>query len=233
MNQNEEMEIDLIQLFWALWEKLWLLVLTGLIGLGIFYGYSRFMITPTYDSVTKIYVLNRQQNTDVVTATDLSSSAMLTRDYVELCKTRPVLEGVQEALGLDKVPSIKVSASDNGRIISITATHKDPLMAQKIADTTREMVAEQIVKVMNVEAVNTVEEANYPKNKARPSNAKNALMGGVLGAGITAAWIVLKTILDDRVKTAEDVEHYLELSVLGTIPLDEGKKRKMKRKKGK
>ncbi|MCF0115308.1 MAG: protein-tyrosine kinase, partial [Erysipelotrichaceae bacterium] len=222
MNQNEEMEIDLLQLFWALWDKLWLLILTGIIGFVLFLSFTLLFIKPTYDSTTKIYVLNRQyEDSNIVTSSDLSSSAMLTQDYIELVKTRPVLEGVKDKFNLEDYPDIKVSASSNGRIIAITATHTDPTMAQKIANETREQVAKQITKVMNVEAVNCVEEADFPEHKARPSNLKNGLIGGFLFSGITAAIIILITILDDRVKVAADVEHYLGLSVLGSIPLDD------------
>ena len=173
-----------------------------------------------------------------VTYNDLQTATQLTKDYMELVTTRPDLEEVISSLGLDDVTyeelkdKITVSTATDGRIISITATDSDPRQAKDIADSVRNSVSAQIVQVMNVEAVNVVEEANVPDQKARPSNMKNTALGGIVGLFIALAAVVLKTILDDRIKTEEDVERYLQLSVLGTIPLEEQEgKKSMKRSK--
>ena len=88
----------------------------------------------------------------------------------------------------------------------------------------------QIVDVMDVEAVSVVEEANLPDKPDRPNKLFNMIVGAFLGFIIAFMTVVIKAVLDDRVKTEEDVEYYLHLSVLGTIPLDDHMKKKTMKK---
>lgn len=241
-NQTEEIEIDLWALFGAIRDKFLIIILAGMAGAILVYLFSSLLLTPTYDSTTKIYVLSKQDNSNsTITYSDLQTSTQLTKDYMELVTTRPVLEEVISSLGLEDVTyqdlaeTISVSTATDGRIISITATDKDPRQAKAIADEIRNSVSAQIMKVMDVEAVNVVEEGNLPSHQARPNNLRNTVIGGFLGLFIAIAGVVILAILDDRVKTAEDVEHYLGMSVLGTIPLEEmeQKKKTMKKKSSK
>ena len=77
-----------------------------------------------------------------------------------------------------------------------------------------------------------VDEANIPTRKSSPSLKKNVLIAGVLGVFLVAAWFVVLFLLNDKIVTAEDVERYLGLGILGQMPLDEAEvKQKKKRKK--
>lgn len=236
---SDEIEFDLRALFGAIRKNIVVIILAAAAAAIISYLATVLFIIPTYDSTTKIYVLNTQDNNaSTVTYSDLQSSTQLTKDYMELVTTRPVLEEVISSLNLDNITyeqlkkKITVSTATDGRIISITATDNDPQMAKSIADEVRNSVSAQIMQVMNVEAVNVVEEANLPEHKARPSNMKNAAVGGFVGLFIALAAVILIAVLDDRIKTEEDVEQYLQLSILGMIPFDEqGAKKSMKKSK--
>ena len=60
---------------------------------------------------------------------------------------------------------------------------------------------------------------------------KNVLIGGILGLIISIGIIVLIFVLDDTVKTPDDVEQYLGLNVLTSIPMQEGAEKAKKSKK--
>ena len=235
--QTNGIEIDLWSLLTALWDKLFIIILSALTGAVIFYLFTTLFITPTYESTTKIYVLNKQSSDNSsITYSDLQSSAQLTKGYMELVTTRPVLEKVISSLGLEKMTyndlkeKISVSTATDGRIIYITVTDENPRQAKDIADEIRSAVSAQIVDVMDVEAVSVVEEANLPDKPARPNKLFNMIVGAFLGFVIAFMTVVIKAVLDDRVKTEEDVEYYLHLSVLGTIPLDDHMKKKTMKK---
>ena len=83
---------------------------------------------------------------------------------------------------------------------------------------------------MDIDAVNVVETANIPDQKASPSITKNGIIGGFLGVLLSVVIILIAYISNDTVKTQEDVEKYLGLSVLGTIPLTETDRKKKKKK---
>ena len=223
---NDEIEIDLREIFSVLLSHLGIIILSGLVlGLVAIVG-TKVFITPQYQSVTKMYVLAKQNN-DTLTSADMQTSTLLTKDYAEMIQSRTVTEAVIEQL----VNKISVSNTTDTRIITISVLDKDPYMARDIANAVRDTAAEHIKNVMNSEAVNVVDEANIPAEKYSPSVSKNGLIGGVLGCMIAVAIILIRFIMNDTIQTAEDVERYLQLSTLGTIPLLQTDKKKKKRAK--
>ncbi len=126
---------------------------------------------------------------------------------------------------------LSVAAVRDTRIISISVTDHDPYQARELANAIREEAGERIKSVMNIEAVNVVEEANIPDKKAGPNLKRSLLLGLLLGAFAVLAYFTLMFILDDKVNDAEDVERYLGLSVLGQLPIDENLQKMSKKKK--
>ena len=108
--------------------------------------------------------------------------------------------------------------------------NEDPKKAKEIADAVRESVSVQITEIMDADAVNTVQKADLPDGPSSPSTMKNTLIGGVLGLFLAIAVVVLITLLDDTVKTPEDVEKYLGLNTLTSIPIVDGAKKNKKTK---
>ncbi|MCR5831974.1 MAG: protein-tyrosine kinase [Lachnospiraceae bacterium] len=225
-DDGDVIEIDILELFGAVLQKIWVVILSALLLGTATYLVCSFLIIPKYRSTTKIYVINRQ-NSDSLTYSDLQTGTQLTKDYQELVTSRPVLEEVMAELGLDIEndkfkKTITVSVPTDTRIVSITAEDTDPYMARAIADSVRNSAAEHIANVMNTEAVNVVEEANLPTEIYSPKIIRNTVIGAALGAFIAIVFIVIIYIMDDTIKNPDDVEKYLNLSVLGTIPvLDE------------
>ena len=119
-----------------------------------------------------------------------------------------------------------VDSATDTRILSITVTDADPYEACKIANAIRDVAANHIKNVMDIDAVNVVETANIPDQQSSPSISKN----GIIGVLLSVAIILIAYISNDTVKTQEDVEKYLGLSVLGTIPLTETDRKKKKKK---
>lgn len=237
VRREDEIEIDLKELFFYLLGKAAYIIGAGAALASLALAATVFLITPLYTSTSSMYVLNRQ-NAESVSSSDLQSSTYLTKDYIELIKSRTVVESVIAELGLQEVSyekvldSMSVEAKSDTRIISISVTDADPYLARDIANAVRVAASAQIQQVMKTEAVNVVDEANIPTEKSSPSLKKNVLLAGFIGAFLMAAWYVVLFLLNDKIVTAEDVERYLNLSILGQIPLDEEEmKQKKKRKK--
>jgi len=93
----DAIEIDLLELLGVLLGQIWLILGVGLMAALIGFAISRFVITPTYESTTKIYILNKNENT-TVTYTDVQLGSQLTKDYAELISSRYVLEEVIQTL---------------------------------------------------------------------------------------------------------------------------------------
>lgn len=225
-NKNEEIEINLGEIFAVLLHKIWIIILAAVVCGAVAFFYSFFIITPQYESTTKVYILNKQSGTSV-TYSDVQLSSTLSKDYEQLVTSRYVIEGVISKLNLDDTYeslSSRVSASntDETRIIAITVTDPDPEQAQKIANAVRDLAAEHITQVMDIGAVNVVDNANLPDSPVSPSVPKWTLIGVAIGMIISIAVIVIQHLLDDSIKSSEDIEKYLGISTLALIPMNEG-----------
>lgn len=236
--RDDEIEIDLMEILNVLLSKLGLIILSGMVLALVAIVGTKLFVTPRYQSETKMYVLSKQNN-DTLTNADLQTSTLLTKDYAELIQSRTVTEAVIAKLSLDMkheqlLDKMEVVTATDNRIVTIKVLDEDPYVARDIANAVRDTAAEHIKNVMNSEAVNIVDEANVPDSKYSPSVMKNGLIAGVLGCFLAIAVILIQYISNDTIKVSEDVEKYLGLSVLGTIPMDknEGKKKKKKVKKG-
>lgn len=236
---NTEIEFDLLEIVHILLCRFWIVLCAGFAAALICFAISAYVLAPVYESTTKIYILNKTDDTSV-TYTDVQMGTQLTKDYAELINSRYVLQKVIEQLSLeemeyeDLMDKVSVNTPVDTRIVSITVEHTNPQMAKNIANCIREVAGEHIQNVMDIEAVNVVETANMPIEKSGPSVAKWTMIGGAAGAFLACAVILIIFLLDDTIKCSEDVEKYPGLSTLAMIPViseeDTGKKRKIKRK---
>lgn len=236
---NNEIEFDLLEIVQILFSRFWIILCVGFLTALICFAISAYVLTPVYESTTKIYILNKTDDT-AVTYTDVQMGTQLTKDYAELINSRYVIENVIEQLSLedmeyeDLMKKVSVDTPVDTRIVSITVENTNPELAMKIANCIREVAGEHIQNVMDIEAVNVVETANMPMEKSGPSVAKWTLIGGIAGMFLTSAVILIIFLMDDTIKSSEDVEKYLGLSTLAMIPViseeNTVKKRKTKRK---
>ena len=196
VKENDEITIDLTELFMTLWSKAHIIILSGiLLGLLAFVG-TKLFITPMYTSTTKFYVLTKTTDSGNVTYSDLQTGSQLTKDYAELVKSRPVLEEVVSVLNLDMdtqelADKITVTTPTDTRVMSINVEDAQPKQARDIADAVRQAVGIQIQEIMDVDSVKTVEEANLPDSPSSPSVMRNTLIGAILGILISAGIITV------------------------------------------
>lgn len=237
VNNDEEREIDLGEIVHLLLSKLWIIILSGVVFCLATVMGTMLLVTPKYESTTKIVVLSKQDS-NTLTNQDMQISTSLTKDYVELIKSRTVTEGVIAQLGLDMtheqlLKKLSVDTPTDTRVVSITIKDTDPYTAAEIANAVRDVASKHIQQVMDIKAVNVVETANIPDKPSSPNTLKRGLIGVLLGILLSLVIVVVVYLMNDTVKTPEDVEKYLDLSVLGTIPYVAklGKKSKKKKKR--
>ena len=237
MDKSEDIvEINLGELFSILLGRAFLIISAGLFFALVGLFVSKFVVHPVFDSTTKIYILNKEEN-QTVTYSDVQISTQLTSDYAELIKSRYVLEEAIQRLNLvdktykDLAKVVKVDTPSDTRIVAITAKDEDPLMAMAIANCIREVSSEHITNVMDIDAINVAETANVPTEKASPSVFRWTVISGFAGTVIVAFFVVLGFLMDDTIKSNDDVERYLGLSTIGLIPLSSDEQGKKKSKK--
>ena len=118
---------------------------------------------------------------------------------------------------------------DDTRIVTIVVKDPDPVMAQRMAEAIRVISAKKIVDVMKVEMVNVVDTASFPTAPSSPNTRNNVILGGALGCLLAVAVVLLQHYSNDTIKNTDDVEHYLGLNVLASIPTNEPTAKKKKK----
>nr|AKE79820.1 chain length determinant protein Wzd [Streptococcus suis]AKE79884.1 chain length determinant protein Wzd [Streptococcus suis] len=221
---NQEMntiEIDILLLLKTIWRKKFLIILTALFGAGIAFVYSSFLVTPQFDSTTRIYVVSQNVEAGAgLTSQELQAGTYLVKDYKEIILSQDVLTQVATELNLKESLKEKISVSIpvDTRIVSISVRDADPNEAARIANSLRTFASQKIIEVTKVSDVTTLEEAVPAEEPSTPNTKRNILLG-LLGGSILATGLVLvMEILDDRVKRPQDIEEVMGLTLLGVVP---------------
>lgn len=224
MNTTEtpSMEIDVLSLLKKLWMKKFLILFMALFFGTLALLGSVFLIKPSYSASTRIYVIN-QQNAENITATDLQAGSFLVNDYKEIITSRDVMKDVIATNSLSLSPDtlskmISVTIPADTRVISITVTNHDPQQAKDLANSIREVASEKFKSVTKVQDVTPLEKAQLPSKPSSPNIKRNTMIGLLIGGLFTIVIIVIREVLDDRVKRPEDVEEVLGMTLLGIVP---------------
>lgn len=220
--QREEMEIDLIELFFYLKKRIIMILAVCVACVVLGFVGTKLFISPEYTANTRMYVLNRTNETGVVSA-DFTISNNILNDYKVLITGQNVTKEVIKQLELDIKPEelsemIKVTSPDDTRVLQIAITDNSAQKAADIANCVREMASKQIKEIMDVDAVKTVYEADVPQEPSGPHAVRNAVLVGALGFALVVGVLVVVFIMDDTIRTDEDVARYLGLGTLGVIP---------------
>ena len=197
--REDEVEIDLGEIFHLMLSKLWLLILCFIVGATLAFGGTKFLVTPKYSASSMIYILTK--TTSVTSLADIQMGSQLTADFEILATSRPVVEEVIEKLDLNY---------SYEQLVSMIATDNQT--------DTRILTAERVAYVMASDKPKVVEEAVVPQNPSSPNTKKNTLLGGLGLAFVAAAIILIKYLMDDTIMTEEDVKKYLGIHMLAAIP---------------
>ena len=220
--RDDELEIDLLELFGYYMTKIWWILGAFFLGALIAGLITHFAITPKYTATAKMYMVSSSSQS-VVDLTDLNIGQSISSDYVELLKTRPIVEGVIKEQGLDYtynelVNMISLSVVNNTRIIQINVTSTDNEEAMNIANALAEKGVKELPKVMETPEPHIAEYAIVPVNKSSPSLTKNTMIGALLGLLLMLAIFTIRFLMDDTFKTAEDIEREFGVMPLTVIP---------------
>ena len=221
-NQEANMiEIDVLSLLRTIWRKKFLILLTAILTTGLTFAYSAFLVTPQYDSTTRLYVVNQSSDNGAgITNQDLQAGSFLVKDYKEIILSQDVLKNVTTTLGItdDIKEKITVNIPVDTRILSITVRDSDPNQAATIANTLRDEAAKKIIEVTKVSDVTTLEAALPAEKPSTPQTKRNLVLGFIVGAFLATALVLVLEVLDDRVKRPQDIEEGLGMTLLGVVP---------------
>lgn len=220
--EEQEVEIDLLELFFHLLENIKYIIVATFAGALILGICSFFLITPKYESTAKLYVLNSSDS--VVNLSDLQIGSYLTSDYQEVFKTWEVNEKVISNLALDYTylelqELLTISNPSNTRILYITAKTNSAAESTRIANEFADVAREYISETMAAEMPNILSTALEPTLPVSPNKTLNIILGALAGAFLAVAILVVRFLLDDRIKSTDDILRYAGLPTLAVVPV--------------
>ena len=232
MNTVNDDQIDLLELFRAIWKNILAIALVAVLVGAAAFGYTVCCITPTYQATASLYVNNSSfsfgaANFSISTA-ELNAASALVPTYIYILESRTTMEEVIQEADLSYTSDqlsgmISASAVSSTGAFEVTATSTSPAEAELIANTVAKILPDRIAEIVDGSAVRIVDYAIIPAHRSSPSIIKNTAMGILLGGFLSVAWVVLRSLMDDRsrilIQSADELrEMYPDVRVLAVIP---------------
>ena len=222
VESEEEITIDLVELFYFFLSKIKLLILFFLIGAIAAGAYTYYLITPKYKATAKLYMVSASSES-VLNLSDLNLGSSISKDYEVLMKIRPLLQDVIEDLELSYTVDqlnkmVSVSPITDTRIISVVVESADPVEAKDIANEIAKKTITYLPELMGSAVPNIAEKAIVPEKPSSPNLKKNTVLGAFAALALILCILTVMFLMDDTFKTGEDVEKVLGMMPLSLIP---------------
>lgn len=151
------------------------------------------------------------------------------KSFVSVATTTVVLQPVISELGLDitagqLAKKLAVTSPPATSLINVSVTDGDPAQAARIADAVAVSLTRAVDELspsgaseVGLVAATVIDPAVAPTSPTAPRPAVNLALGGLLGMLFGLGQAVLRSVLDTRVKSAEDLEGLTGSPLLGSI----------------
>ena len=120
---------------------------------------------------------------------------------------------------LKRETDIQVTNPTDSHMLRISVTNRDPAKATQISNALANVMCEQIAYIMKSERPQFVEPAVMGA-KSGPHVKRDALIGGLSCALIAVIIVLTRYFVNDTITTEEDVNRYLGLTILSTVPFE-------------
>ena len=209
---RDDLEINLLELLGVILRRAWLIILCmAILAAGTLAG-TKMFVTPLYQSSVLFYVNNGQSQESKISNADIIAAQSLVETYLVVLKYGTTLDEVIEKTKLDctreeLAKKISSSSVNDTEIFQITVTDPDPEQAVKIAKTISKVLPGKVADVIDGSSVRIVREASVPTDPSSPNLKKNAVLGAIAGFLISVVYVVLRYLLDDKIR---DASRYLK-----------------------
>ena len=224
-------ELDLRQLIKIFWSKRLHIITIVLLFLIIGTVYTFAFVKPKYKAYTTLVLAQSDvvvkdgelPSSQGITQSDLTLNQKLVSTYSELVKTKNVLREVIRELRLKEneeelKKNVAVSLVEDTELIKITVTNKNALDAKNIANEIAKIFSERVTEIYKVNNVYIVDEAEEPTEPYNINHIKDIAIFMAVGFVLSIIYVLIINLFDTTVKSAEDIEKELEISVLASIP---------------
>ena len=222
--EETEVTIDLMEYLYRLLAG-WKLIVLFAVAFGIFgHFYGVHEVTPLYRATSTIYVVGTDS---VLNYSNIQLGSYMMSDYIKVFDLWEVHEKVRQELNLENYSyqtlrgMISVNNDSGTRMLDITAVSPDPQIAADVANAYARVVSDYIAETMRMDRPSIMSVALVPTNPFNISYTSNTMKFLLVGIVLACGIIFVQMLLDDKIKTAEDVTKYTGLTNLAVVPVEE------------
>lgn len=222
----EEQIINLADVLEALKKRWVLIVLMTLLCTGVSAAVSIFIIEPTYETSTKLFVGKEENSVEGYDTNEISMFQKLLKTYSETIKTKDLVNRAvdktdYELATKEVLDSIEVITVVDTQILQINYKSKDPREAKEVLEEIKDefiLTSKELVPNGNVRVIESVE---LPKDPVSPNKKMNIAIAFLLGLMVSVGLVFLLEYMDNTYGSKEQLEKDLDIPVLGIIPNSE------------
>ena len=199
-----------------------ILILIFVIG-GCIYSFN--FVVPKYKSTSTVLLVSNETNKKnaSVTQSDVTLNKSLLTTYGNIITSKNVLSKVKENLQLNITveelsKNISIKEIEDTQLIKINITDRDASQAQRICREINNVFINEIKNIYNIENVTVVDEASLEEKPYNINHIKDIIIALTIGIAVSGFFVFITYALDTTVKIEQDIEDYVELKVIGTVP---------------
>lgn len=220
----EEQVISISEIIDAVKKRWKIIALCTLIATLLSGIFSFFIIAPTYEASTKVFIGKEESSVENYNYNDITMYQKLLKTYSELIKTkdlinRSITNSEYELEVEDVLNNVSVTTVSDTQMIQIAYKSTSPNIAKNMLENiTNEFIttAQELVPNGNVRVLETVE---LPEEPVAPNKKMNIAIAFILGMMVGLGIVFLLEYLDNTYKNKEQLEKDLDIPVLGVIPM--------------
>jgi capsular polysaccharide biosynthesis protein len=217
--------MELREIFQIIYKRMWIVVLITVVAVIVSGVVSLFFLKDVYEASATLMVSKAQedQQGSAMQYNDILLYQKLVNTYSEIIKSDRILDKVieklQQPVTADDIrQKIFVNSVKDTEIIEIKAEDNAPQFAAELANTIAVVFMSEVPIIMKMDNVQLIDAAKVPIDRVKPRPMLNIAIAGVLGLMVSVGVVFLIEYLDNTVKTSEDIEQYIGLPVLASIP---------------
>ena len=229
-DNNGAVEIDLGELFRAIWSNIGRILILALLGAIAALAITTFLIKPTYRSYFTAFINNKtstqgSETSNSIQSGDVSAAMNLTYTYAAILSSRPIVEGALEESGLsekytyDEVTKhISTDIETNTQLVNLYVELHSAEDAYTLAESITQIAPGYMEDIVEGSSMKIVTHPVLATVQYSPSPTKNTVIGFVLGAFVMIVIVGISFVKDTRVKSEQDFEDRFGVPVIGLIP---------------
>ena len=159
-----------------------------------------------------------------ITQADVTLNSKLVSTYGEIIKTDNILKTVVSNINNPEITiedikeNVTVKSVKDTELLEITVKNSNPNYAAQIANEIAKVFCERVVDIYSISNTYVLDRAEPSAIPYNINHIKDVIIFAFIGVIVAVIYVLISNILDNTIKTEQDIEKIGGLLVLTTIP---------------